>query len=156
MADLIYFVDGPNDDPVGDGNAYAERAAMTLVLGANAATCGWDKLTEDEQDEFIKALTLKLDSLATKGEPVDDITPQPLNFPLERLTDANGDQRAVRYYAIKEQKKLLLMAMSTQAEADLQKGSISQVSVSSKSQTVSDKAFSIHSIARQHLTRFLE
>lgn len=149
---LVYFVDGSNV-PVADGNAYAERLTIDSILGLNAATCQWAALSDDKKDLSIIAATLKLDTLFTKGDPVDDT--QPLSFPLDRLVVDTGEQRAVRYYSIDEQKKQLSRAVANQIEGDLQKGSISQVSISQGQDSVTDIGYDIHQLASQALSRFL-
>lgn len=149
---LIYFVDGSNV-PVVTGNAYAERLTINSILGLNASTCQWAIISNDDKDLAIIAATLKLDTLFTKGDPVDDT--QPLSFPLDNLVVDTGDQRAVRYYSIDEQKKQLSRAVANQIEGDLQKGSISQITDSLGSDSAVDIGYDIHQLASQAISRFL-
>jgi len=150
---LVYFVDGAND-PVPSGDAYAIRIDVEAIMSANASTCGWFLLTDDEKDNLIKTTTKKINWLFTKGNPVDDA--QPLKFPLTDLVVDTEDQRAVRYYSIDEQKERLLRAVTNQIEADLQKGSISQASFSQGRESTVDRAFDLHAFTRAAISRFTE
>ena len=149
---LEYFLLPDNETPNPVGDAYTTRARMDIILGSNVATCAWAQLGDDAKDDLIKAETSKLDGLSTCGSPVDDA--QPLNFPLTGLS-LGYDPRAIRAYSIAEQVKKLERAMANQIEADIQKGSISQLSTSQGRETVKDLMFDIHPMAKRALARFI-
>ena len=89
-----YFLDG-NNDPVPTGDSYALRSKIDQWFLPFKGSCVWDIKTDDQKDNLIKAVTIKIDGKLPKGDKVDDT--QPLNFPLENLTD---EESQMKYYEI--------------------------------------------------------
>ncbi len=154
MATLIYFLDGA-DAPELTGNAYAEAADIDLAMKSFPCVNLWENLLPADQIDAIVAITAQLDAMVPRGHQVD--VDQPLIFPRDGLLDPSDDfdNRNTEHYGIKTLKKHLIQAVAIQIEANIFKGSISQLSIGQGKTSVVDKHFQIHPFARQQLKRWI-
>jgi len=148
---LIYFLDG-SDEPAAAGDSYA--AVTDIDAGFLGLPCflTWSSMTTEQKENIIKAVTLQIDQVVPRGYYVDSA--QPLIFPRTGLAD-DYDARSVEFFGLPALKKSLIQAVAVQIEANIQKGSISQLSISQGRRSYTDKHFNLHPFARNVISRWI-
>lgn len=149
---IEYFLD--NSDNVNPlGNSYVTIDFLDNYFGSfPTGACSWGNFTDAMKTSAAIAATQLIDGKDPKGELVDDN--QPLQFPTRIDLVYYYTNRQANYYSIATQKRLLALACAVQIEQTLFKGSLAQVTLSQDGESVTDRFFSLSSLAVGKLQRF--
>jgi hypothetical protein len=130
MMALVYFVDSSNV-PEALGDAYAEVQDIDDRMTFGNCAAKWTSLTTIEKEDYIKAITRRIDSIYTFfGIVVDDT--QPLQFPRKNIGHED-------YFSIDQQKATLINYIAAVIEFELTKTPIGAQSISQGSESLTPR-----------------